>query len=101
MGATLQDCTKHMARLIPSSLILFFPLGMSLSQPPDQLHASSLPRPPTGLQMSLTDGSDEHNYLTFYDRHHYSLSLLRLKQFPSTATATFFTCMVHRAWVSS
>lgn len=86
---------------MPSSLTLFFPLGISLSQPPDQPHATSRPRPPVGLQLSLTDGSDEHNHLMFYDCHHHLLSLLRLKQFPSTATATSFTCMVPRAWVSS
>lgn len=55
---------------------LFFPLGMPLPQPPDQPHATSLSRPPTGLQLSLTAGSDEHSYLTFYDHH--LVSLLRL-----------------------
>lgn len=81
--AAWQGCTKHMAPSPMPSLTLFFPLGMSLSQSPDQLHATSLLRPPTDLP-SLTDGSDEHNYLTLYD-HHHLLSLLRLKQLLSVS----------------
>lgn len=54
-----------------------FRLECRCLSPTHQLHATSLLRPPTGLQLSLSDGNDECNYLTLYDHH--LLSLLRLK----------------------